>query len=32
MNEVMCKVVAHNLCVVIANTYEIGLPDPPFSR
>lgn len=29
-NEVMCKVVAHNLCVLIASIHEIGLEMPTF--
>ncbi len=31
MNEVLCKVVAHNLCVLIASMYELGLEIPPFT-
>jgi transposase len=30
MNEVLCKVVAHNLCVLIACIHEIGLGNPAF--
>ena len=30
MNEILCKVIAHNLCVLIACMYEIGLPMPEF--
>ena len=29
-NEVLCKVIAHNLCVLIACIHEIGLPLPDF--
>ena len=32
MNEVLCKVIAHNLCVLIACIHEIGLADPQFSH
>jgi hypothetical protein len=32
VNEVLCKVIAHNLCVVIAAMYELGLPAPAFGR
>jgi hypothetical protein len=31
MNEVLCKVIAHNLCVLIACIHEIGLECPTFS-
>jgi hypothetical protein len=31
MNEVLCKVIAHNLCVLIACMYEIGMPMPEFA-
>ncbi len=31
MNEVLCKVIAHNLCVLIACIHEIGLSVPGFS-
>lgn len=30
MNEVLCQVIAHNLCCVIAAIHEIGLPAPSF--
>ncbi len=30
MNEVLCKVVAHNLCVLIASIHELGLDVPTF--
>ncbi len=30
MNEVLCKVIAHNLCVLIACIHEIGLDEPRF--
>lgn len=30
MNEVLCKVIAHNLCCLIAAIHEIGLGEPPF--
>ena len=30
MNEILCKVVAHNLCVLIATIFELGLPMPQF--
>lgn len=26
MNEVLCKVLCHNICVVIQSTYELGVP------
>jgi hypothetical protein len=32
MNEVLCKVVAHSLCVLIACIHEIGLETPAFSE
>jgi hypothetical protein len=32
MNEVLCKVVAHNLCVLIACIHEIGLEAPVFAE
>jgi transposase len=32
MNEVLAKVVAHNLCVLIASIHELGLPVPEFSE
>ena len=31
-NEVLCKVIAHNLCVLIACIHEIGLDMPAFAR
>jgi transposase len=31
INEVLCKVIAHNLCVLIACIHEIGLPMPEFA-
>jgi len=31
MNEVLCKVIAHNLCVLIACMFEIGLDLPRFT-
>ncbi|HEY5335052.1 MAG TPA: transposase, partial [Mycobacteriales bacterium] len=31
MNEVLCKVIAHNLCVLIACIHELGLPVPEFA-
>ena len=31
INEVLCKVIAHNLCVLIACIHEIGLEMPSFS-
>lgn len=30
VNEVLCKVIAHNLCCVIAAVYELGLEVPEF--
>lgn len=30
LNEVLCKVICHNLCVLIACIYEIGLDKPTF--
>jgi transposase len=30
INEVLCKVIAHNLCVLIACVHEIGLDSPAF--
>jgi hypothetical protein len=30
-NEILCKVIAHNICVLIACMYEIGLPMPEFN-
>lgn len=32
MNEVLCKVVAHNLCVLIASIHELGLDVPAFKE
>ena len=32
MNEVLCKVIAHNLCVLIACVHEIGLDSPAFAQ
>ena len=32
MNEVLCKVVAHNLCVLIASIHELGLEVPTFTQ
>ena len=32
MNEVLCKVIAHNLCVLIACIHEIGLETPALSE
>ena len=31
MNEVLCKVICHNLCVLISAIHEIGLPVPEFA-
>ncbi len=31
MNEVLCKVICHNLCVLIACIHELGLPVPEFA-
>jgi hypothetical protein len=31
-NEVLCKVIAHNLCVLIACIHEIGLDVPSFGE
>jgi len=31
INEVLCKVIAHNLCVLIACIHEIGLEAPEFA-
>lgn len=31
VNEVLCKVIAHNLCVLIQSFYELGV-DPTFDR
>ena len=30
INEVLCKVVCHNLCVLIASIHELGLDVPEF--
>ncbi len=30
-NEVLCKVIAHNLCVLIACIHELNLPVPEFA-
>ena len=30
INEVLCKVIAHNLCVLIACIHEMGLSEPRF--
>ncbi len=30
INEVLCKVIAHNLCVLISSIHELGLPSPEF--
>lgn len=30
VNEVLCKVIAHNLCVLIASIHELGLETPSF--
>jgi transposase len=32
VNEVLCKVVAHNLCCLISAIYELGLEMPQFSQ
>lgn len=32
VNEVLCKVVAHNLVVVISAIHELGLETPHFGR
>ncbi len=31
MNEVLCKVICHNLCVLIASIHELGLTAPEFT-
>ena len=31
INEVLCKVVCHNLCVLIASIRELGLSVPEFA-
>lgn len=30
-NEILCKVIAHNICVLVACMFEMGLPMPEFS-
>src|SRR5579862_1136800 len=30
VNEVLCKVIAHNLCCLIAAIHELGMPSPQF--
>jgi transposase len=32
INEVLCKVICHNLCVIIASIYELGLEMPTFAQ
>jgi hypothetical protein len=32
MNEVLCKVICHNLCVLISCIHEIGLDVPTFGE
>jgi transposase len=32
INEVLAKVIAHNLCVIIASIYELGLEMPTFGQ
>jgi hypothetical protein len=32
VNEVLCKVICHNLCCLISAIYELGLPVPQFSH
>jgi transposase len=32
VNEVLCKVICHNLCVLISAIHELGLPVPAFSE
>ena len=32
MNEILCKVIAHNLCVLIASVHELGLAMPTFGQ
>ena len=32
MNEILCKVIAHNLCVLIACIHELRLPSPQFDQ
>jgi hypothetical protein len=31
VNEVLCKVICHNLCVLIASIHELGLEMPQFA-
>jgi transposase len=31
MNEVLCKVICHNLCVLISCIHELGIPVPEFA-
>jgi hypothetical protein len=31
-NEILCKVIAHNICVLVACMFEIGLPMPEFGE
>jgi hypothetical protein len=31
MNEVLCKVVCHNLCVLVQSIYELGI-EPTFGQ
>jgi transposase len=32
MNEALCKVIAHNLCVIISSIHELGLGVPSFAN
>jgi transposase len=32
VNEILCKVIAHNLCVLIAASHELGLPIATFAN
>ena len=32
VNEVLCKVIAHNICCLISAMYELGLEQPTFGR
>jgi transposase len=32
VNDVLCKVICHNLCCVISAVYELGLAVPQFSH
>jgi hypothetical protein len=32
VNEVLCKVVCHNLCCVISAVHELELPMPQFNQ